>query len=66
MQKKNLNKSEEILQNKRRLSEFLERIYQACRCHTTVDLKSPENIRKVNLTFFGRDKVPRMSEESCR
>ena len=33
------------------LSEFLERIYQAYTHHTNADLKVPDNIKMVNLTF---------------
>ena len=45
------------------LSEFLERIYQAYTHRTNADLKVPDNIKMVNLTFR-----PSTSEsgESCK
>ena len=37
-----------------RIHQFLERIYQAYRCYMDTHPEAPENIRMVDMTFFGQ------------
>ena len=47
-------------------SQFLERIYQAYRCHLHAAPKTPENARMVNLTLWWGAKCLRYQEKLAK
>ena len=60
---KNLNKVQEIRHGAdENPSTFLERIFEAQGKYTELDPKSPENSRRMNMTFLGQS-VPDIQQE---